>query len=102
MLKDYRRKKLYVETIVRQMLQVKTDFSYIKYAKNRTDTEYIRIGDLRGNAVTLDVTTFTLENIMFLICDYVINGPTGDCVLPRIVVDTDALLSASKLFKEVA
>lgn len=100
---NYAQKKAYIEVLLSGVMRAKKGFDYIKYARTGLmDEEYIRIGDLRGNAVTIDVTAFGLEEIMMVICDYIVNGPTGDHVLPRIVVDDDKLFKTARLFREVA
>lgn len=99
---NYAQKKAYIEVLLSGVMRAKKGFDYIKYARTGlTDEEYIRIGDLRGNAVTIDVTTFDIEDIMMVICDYIVTGPTGKYVLPRIVVDEDKLIKTARLFKEV-
>lgn len=100
---NYAQKKAYIEVLLSGVMRAKKGFDYIKYARTGlTDEEYIRIGDLKGNAVTLDVTAFSLEDIMMVVCDYIVNSPTGRYVLPCIVVDDDKLIKAARLFKEVA
>lgn len=99
---NYAQKKAYIEVLLAGVMRAKKGFDYIKYARTGlTDEEYIRIGDLRGNAVTIDVTTFGIEDIMMVICDYIVTGPTGKYVLPRIIVDEDKLIKTARLFKEV-
>lgn len=100
---NYAQKKAYIEVLLAGVMRAKKGFDYIKYARTQlTDEEYVRIGDLRGNAVTIDVTAFNLSEIMMVICDYIVSGPTGRYVLPRIVVDDDKLIKTARLFKEVA
>lgn len=102
-IQDYTRKKAYIELMLGGMLKAKREFDYIKYAKiYRTEEEFIRIGDLRGCTVTFDVTAVPLEQVMTLICDYVVSGPLGKVVSNHIVSDTDKLISIAPLFKEVA
>ena len=100
---DFANKRAYIDVTAAEMLRPKKGFDYIKYAKiHSTDEEMIRIGDLRGNAVTLNVTGESLETIMMIVCDYVVNGPTGRFVISHIVTDDDKLIKAASLFKEVA
>ena len=58
----YQRRKEYIELILGAMLKPKTGFDSIKYGRyNKTDKEYVRLTDLRGNAVTLNITGEKLE-----------------------------------------
>ena len=100
---NYAQKRAYVEVILANLMRVKKGFHYIKYARAAlTDVEYIRIGDLRGTAVTLNVTALGLEDIMMVVCDYIVNGPGGRIVINYIVHRDEELLKAAELFKEVA
>lgn len=102
-LQDYKKRKEYIEATLGTMLGAKRDFDFIKYAKAyRTEDEYIRIGDLRGCTVTFDITGATLETVMQLVCDYVVNGPLGKTAVNYIIVENERLISISPLFKEVA
>ena len=99
----YQRRKEYIELILGAMLKPKTGFDSIKYGRyNKTDKEYVRLTDLRGNAVTLNITGEKLERVMEMICDYVVNGPSGDIVINYILFDDATLYSLAPLFKEVA
>ena len=100
---NYAQKRAYVEVLLAQVMRVKKGFDYIRYAReSQTEGEYIRIGDLAGRAVTLDVTAFSLNDIMVAVCDYIVNGPCGDKVINCIVHDEDRLIETSRLFKGVA
>ena len=100
---NYAEKKAYIEVLFNAIMRAKKGFDYIKYARTgMINEEFIRIGDLRGNAVTIDVTALGIEDIMMVVCDYIVNGPTGNHVLPRIIVDEDKLIKVANLFKEVA
>lgn len=100
---NYAQKKAYTEVLLAGVMGVKKGFHYIKYARAaRTDTEYIRIGDLRGTAITLNVTALDLEDIMMVVCDYIVNGPGGRIVINYIVHRDEELLKAAALFKGVA
>lgn len=102
-IQDYNHRKAYVELALANMLKAKRGFDYIKYRKvQRTDEEFIRIGDLRGCTVTFNVTASPLSEIMEIVCDYVVSGPGGKIVRNNIVVDDEKLLYIAPLFKEVA
>jgi len=100
---NYAQKRAYVEVLLSGVMRVMKGFDYIRYAREfQTEAEYIRIGDLTGRAITLDVTAFDLNDIMMAVCDYIVNGPDGKAVIKCIVHDEDRLIKASKLFKEAA
>lgn len=102
-MKSYRDRKNYIEAVLGSMLGVKRDFDFIKYAKAYgTEGEYMRLGDLRGCTVTFDITGASAEDVMTIVCDYVVNGPLGDTAIKHIVVDNEKLIYISPLFKEVA
>lgn len=102
-IKEFTRRKAYVEIALANMLKAKRGFDFIKYARApRTDEEFIRIGDLRGCTITLNVTASPLSEIMEVVCDYVVSGPTGKIVINHIVGDTEKLFSIAPLFMEVA
>ena len=100
---NYAQKRAYVEVLLSGVMDVKRDFAYIKYARTKlTDQEYIRIGDKRGTSVTLNVTALGLEDIMNVVCDYIVNGPVGKTVIRYIVHEDRELLGVADLFKGVA
>lgn len=100
---DYNRRKAYVELTLASMLEAQKGFDFIKYVKAyKTEEEYIRIGDLRGCTVTFDVTAVPLDEIMKLVCDYVVSGPLGKIAIKHIVADNEKLFRIAPLFKEVA
>ena len=102
-IQEYNRRKAYIEIALSHMLEAKSDFDFIKYVRAyRTEEEYIRIGDLRGCTVTFEVTAMPLEDVMRLVCDYVVSGPLGKVAIDHIVVDNQKLLYIAPLFKEVA
>jgi hypothetical protein len=101
-IQDYNKRKAYIELTLSSMLKAQRGFDFIKYVKAyRTEEEYIRIGDLRGCTVTFDITAAPLEEVMRLVCDFVVTGPLGNVAKDRIVVDNEKLLSIAPLFKEV-
>jgi hypothetical protein len=101
---DFNERKTYVEIVLDAMLLAKRDYDFIKYAKSYgTESEYIRLGDLRGCTVTFNITGMSLENIMTMVCDYVVEGPTGTIAIDHIVVKNEELFNIAPLFKrEVA
>lgn len=102
-IQDYNQRKAYVELALGNMLTAQRGFDFIKYRKVfRTEEEYIRIGDLRGCTVTFDVTAEPLDEIMRLVCDYVVSGPLGKIAVNHIVADNEKLFRIAPLFREVA
>lgn len=102
-IQDYNHRKAYVEITLGNMLEAQRGFDFIKFVKAyRTEEEYIRIGDLRGCTVTFDVTAEPLEEIMRIVCDYVVSGPLGKVAINHIVADNGKLFSIAPLFKEGA
>lgn len=102
-IQDYNRRKTYVEIALANMLKAQRGFDFIKYRKvYKTEEEFIRIGDLRGCTVTFNVTASPLSEIMELVCDYVVSGPSGKIAINHIVDDDAKLFSIAPLFKEVA
>ena len=102
-IQDYNQRKAYVELALGNMLTAQRGFDFIKYRKVfRTEEEYIRIGDLRGCTVAFDVTAEPLDEIMRLVCDYVVSGPLGKIAINHIVADNEKLFRIAPLFREVA
>ena len=91
---EYLTRKQFIEETLKNYLNVKADFDYIRYAKTKlTDSEYIRIGDITGKAVTLNITAMSLEEIGENIARLVLKA-TPYCV----VTDTEELRAISSLF----
>lgn len=102
-IRDYNQRKAYVELVLCNMLKAQRGFDFIKFVRvHRTEEDYIRIGDLRGCTVTFDVTAAPLEEVMRIVCDYVVSGPLGNVAKRHIVVDNEKLFSIASLFKGVA
>lgn len=102
-IQDYNRRKAYIELTLSSMLSAQRGFDFIKYVKAyRTEEEYIRIGDLRGYTVTFDITAAPIEEVMRLVCDYVVSGPLGKVAINHIIADNEKLYQIAPLFKEVA
>ena len=92
-------RKRYVEDGIGTIMTVKQDFAYIKYARQATtDAEYMRIGDIQGRAVTLDITAKSLEDIFEDISR--INLVKKENIAPPsgIVSDPNVLRNISPLF----
>ena len=101
-IQDYNKRKSYIELVLGRMLQAQRGFDFIKYRKvYKTEEEFIRIGDLRGCTITLNVTASPLEEIMKLVCDYVVSGPIGKIAVKHLVTDNEKLMEIAPLFREV-
>lgn len=90
----------FIEHDIGKILAVKKDFDKIKYAHSgSTDAEYIRISDIIGSSVTLDVTALSLEDIFEEVCRVVLI--TEDHPIPprHLIDDRDKLRKIAPLFK---
>ena len=97
---DYAQKVYFVNSVLKKLLEVKTDFEYIKYARqNVTNSEFIRIGDIKGSAITLDVTGKSLEEIVDDIARVILVGTERIAPPSGIVVDVNKLRSLASLFR---
>ena len=97
---EFQKRKNYIEKTISELLSVKKDFGYILYARTSiTDSEYVRIGDITGKAVTLNVTAMSLESIMEDIARIVLLPKEKVSVPSSIVFDKEELRKASLLFK---
>ena len=58
----YASRKSFIEQGIGQVMAAKRDFGSIKYARSAvTDQEYIRVSDIFGKAVTIEITGDDLE-----------------------------------------
>lgn len=97
---EYSIRKKFIEGTITDFLKVKEDFDYLKYARrDLTDSEYIRIGDVQGRAITLDITAMSLEEITENISRLVLANKEKVNPPANIVSDPDVLRAISKYFK---
>lgn len=101
--KEQQIKREYVEKVLALALKPKKGFGGITYATDRmTDSEYIRITDVRGSAATLNITACSLEEILGDVCKIVLVGVLGKhdrMQLPANLVTEDReLLRIAPLF----
>ena len=95
----YESRKKFIEDGIAALMAVKQDYAYIKYARaNVTDSEYVRIGDVFGKAVTLDITARSLEDIFEDISRINLLGKENIAPPSNIVDDKDELRKISGLF----
>lgn len=99
--KELEARRFYVESVLGAALEAKTGFESIKYACERPiDSEYVRISDLRGTSVTIDVTGEPLEKIMADVFRIALPGTADKFHTPvKIITDWDTLLKIAPLFR---
>ena len=92
-------RKRFVEDGIGLMMSVKRDYAFIKYARTGlTDSEYMRIGDIQGRAVTLDITARSLEDILEDMSRINLAGKEKIAPPDNIITDPDKLREISALF----
>lgn len=97
--KEMEARKFYIESVLGAALEAKTGFESIKYAAERPiDQEYIRISDLRGGSITIDITGEPLEKIMTDVFRIALSGRRKYAPI-KIITDSDALLKIAPLFR---
>ena len=99
--KEMEARKFYIESVLGAALEAKTGFESIKYAAERPiDQEYIRISDLRGGFITIDITGEPLEKIMTDVFRIALSGTADKFHTPvKIITDWDTLLKIAPLFR---
>ena len=96
----YASRKEFIENGIGQIMIAKRDFDSIKYARSAvTDREYIRIGDVFGKAVTIEITGEDLEKILMDMSRIVLMGEEKVSAPSGVVTDRDTLRKVSTLFK---
>ena len=94
----YASRKNFVETGVGTLMSAKKDFESIKYARSAvTDREYVRIRDIFGKAITIEITGDDLEKILTDMCRIILMGEEKVSP-PNCVTDKDTLRSIATLF----
>ena len=97
---DYMARLYFIESTVERFMKHKEDFDYIKYARKAvTDTEYVRIGDVQGRAVTLNITARSLADIAEDIARIILIGKEKIAPPDNIVTDAEELRAIKTLFK---
>ena len=95
----YASRKNFVENGVGTLLTAKSDFESIKYARSAvTDREYVRIRDVFGNAVTIEITGDDLETILLDMSRIILMGEEKVSTPSGVITDQDALRKISPLF----
>lgn len=97
---DYMARAYFIESTVDRFLKHKKDFDYIRYTRSKhTDGEYIRIADMQGRAITLDITARSLEDIAEDIARIILIGKEKIAPPDNIITDPSKLRIVSMLFK---
>ena len=92
-------RRRYVEDGIGVLMTVKRDFESIQYARSSvTDQEYIRIRDIFGKAVTIDITGVDLETILTDMCRVMLIGEEKIAPPDGIITDKEALRKIAPLF----
>ena len=95
----YESRKRFIEDGIGTMMSARRDFDSIKYARSSvTDQEYIRIRDIFGTAVTIDITGVDLETILSDMCRVILLGEEKISPPDGIVTDKAALREIAPLF----
>ena len=94
----YSSRKNFIENGVGYLMAAKKDFESIKYARSAvTDREYVRIRDIFGKAVTIEITGDDLEKVLSDMCRVILMNEEK-IAPPDCVTDTDTLRKISPLF----
>ena len=96
---DSTERKNFVESAIGSLLKQKQDFAFIRYAKaSGTENEYMRIGDIQGRAITLNITGMNFGEIMDDIARIILL-PTEKIAPPaNIVTDNSELRRIAPMF----
>ena len=95
----YTSRKNFVENGVGALMAAKKDFKDIKYARSAvTESEYVRVQDIFGKAVTIDITGDDLEKILSDMCRVILMGEEKVSP-PNCVTDMEILRKIAPLFK---
>jgi hypothetical protein len=96
----YASRKDFVESGIKPLMKAKQDFQDLRYARSSiTNREYIRITDITGKALTLDITGDSLEKILMdasriiLMGEEKVHAPTGT------IIDMEVLRKIAPLFQ---
>ena len=97
---ELQNRRRFVEDGIGAVMAVKPDFEFIKYAsRSIDDREFMRIGDVMGRAVTLDITAKSLEEIFEDISRINLIGKENVNLPSCIITDQQELRKISLLFK---
>ena len=96
----YASRKNFVENGVGSMMAAKKDFDSIQYARSAvTEREYIRIRDIFGKAVTIEITGDDLEKILSDMSRIILMGEEKVSAPSGVITDSESLRKIASLFK---
>lgn len=96
----YASRKDFIENGIGQIMAAKRDFDSIKYARSAvTDQEYVRVSDIFGKAMTINITGEDLEKILSDISRIILMGEEKVSVPSGVITDQDTLRKISPLFR---
>lgn len=99
----YASRKDFIENGVGQLMSAKKDFRSIQYARNSlTEQEYVRVMDVFGGAVTIDITGDDLEKVLSDMSRVILMGEENVHAPSGVVTDRNKLREISPLFNKVA
>ena len=94
----YASRKNFIENGIGSLMAAKKDFESIKYARSSvTDREYVRIRDIFGKAVTIEITGDDLEKILSDMCRVILMGEEKVSA-PNCITDRTTLRNIASLF----
>ncbi len=94
----YASRKNFIEDGIGNMMAAKRDFAGIQYARSAvTDQEYVRVRDVFGKAVTIEITGDDLEKVLSDMCRIILMGE-DNVKTPNCVTDKDVLRELAPLF----
>lgn len=95
------RRRDYIEGLSVALMAVK-DFDAIEYTRTYDGAEYVRISDIIGNALYLDVTRMTLAEVLKDVARCLVAGDRLEEIRPHgLVTDRERKRKAARAFKEV-
>lgn len=95
----YASRKNFIENGIGALMAAKRDYAFIKYARaGVTGGEYMRIGDIFGKAVTLDITARDLDQIFEDISRINLIGKEKIAPPDNIITDEETLRKIAPLF----
>lgn len=96
--KVYASRKNFIENGIGVLMAAKKDFESVRYARSSvTDREYVRIRDIFGKAVTIEITGDDLEKILSDMCRIILMGEEKVSP-PNCITDRETLRKLAPLF----